>query len=142
MCALWLKRAAEEIDYFDHLTAAESFDSYLLTPEGDFLFMHPVFKMLIGLSFENLLKGIIVANRGSAGAPGTVDKDITTHKMGDLLSSSGVPLSPEEVKLLTDLEPYVVWAGRYPFPKKPEELFEMASSSTERELMLGLWGRL
>ena len=89
MCALWLKRAAEEIDYFDHLTTAESFDSYLLTPEGDFLFMHPVFKMLIGLSFENLLKGIIVANRGSAGASGTVDRDITTHKMGDL-----IPFSP------------------------------------------------
>ena len=46
------------------------------------------------------------------------------------------------MKLLTDLEPYVVWAGRYPFPKKPDELFEMASSSTERELMLGLWDRL
>ena len=145
LCAKWLKRAAEEIDCFDHAIGAESFDLYLQSPEGDFLFMHPVFKMLMGLSFENLLKGMIVANRGAAGASGKIDKDITTHKIGNLiplLNRSQVPLSREEEDLLTGLEGYVVWAGRYPFPKSPNELFQMANTSSERELMLRLWDRL
>ncbi len=56
--ALWLKRAAEEIDYWN--------TADINSPEGNFGFMIHVYKLLLGLSFENLLKGIVVAQRGSA----------------------------------------------------------------------------
>lgn len=137
--AIWLKRASEEIDYFEHQ------DANINSPEGDFRFMCPVFNLLIGLSFENLLKGIIVAQRGSAGTSGKVDNDFITHKMNDLITlvdQSVLPISNEEIDLLNNLEKYVVWAGRYPFPKRSEHLFCKMQSDKEHVKLLSFWNRL
>lgn len=139
MCALWLKRAAEEIDYWKHLTAD------INSPEGDFPFMFPVYKLLLGLSFENLLKGIVVAQRGSGSSVGKVEKDLTTHHMEDLLDLadlSSVSISDDEKSLLIDLEQYVVWAGRYPLPKRSEDLFAQMDSSDHYRSRLALWDRI
>lgn len=139
MNAWWLKRAAEEIDWWTHRNAD------IQSPEGDFQFMVPVFHMLLGLSFENLLKGIVVAQRGSAGKAGLVDGDLTTHRMHDLvalLDQASVPISTKELAILTQLERYVVWAGRYPLPKRQEDIFVQTWSVEERQLMLSLWDRL
>jgi hypothetical protein len=139
MNAIWLKRAAEEIDWWKHQNAD------INSPEGDFVFMLPVFHLLYGLSFENLLKGIIVAQRGCAGAAGTVDADLTTHSMKDLVSlldKTKAPISKEELDVLNNLERYVVWAGRYPLPKKPKGIFAKTFSYDEYQLMISLWDRL
>jgi hypothetical protein len=139
MNAIWLKRAADGIDHFEHPYAD------INTPEGDFPFMFPVFNLLMGLSFENLLKGIIAAQRGSAGASGVPDKDVTTHetkKLIGLIDQAIIRISPEDEALLVNLEKYVVWAGRYPFPKRQDELFAKMQSSGEHASMLALWNRL
>ncbi|MHC4501318.1 MAG: hypothetical protein ACYS21_19665 [Planctomycetota bacterium] len=139
MSAIWLKRAAEEIDYYKH----EGVD--INTPEGDFVFMMGVYNLLLGYSFENLLKGIVVAHRGSAGSVDKMDKDLTTHNMGNLLNLNGctnIPISDDEKKLLRDLQPYVRWAGRYPLPKVPDDLIPKVYSRTEYKERLKLWERL
>ncbi len=107
--------------------------------------MIPVYKLLLGLSFENLLKGIAVEQRGSGGSLGKIEKDLTTHHMEDLLDLadlSAVYISNEERSLLIDLEQYVVWAGRYPLPKKSADLFAKMDSSNDNKNRLGLWDRL
>ncbi len=74
-----------------------------------------------------------------------MDKDLATHKMSELVAlvdKTAVPISPEEAALLENLEPYVVWAGRYPFPKKQEDLFVKLDSSQEHSLMESFWCRL
>jgi len=43
--------------------------------------MMGVYNLLLGYSFENLLKGIVVAQRGSAGSVDKMDKDLKTHNM-------------------------------------------------------------
>lgn len=139
MSALWLKRAAEEIDYWKHYNAD------INSTEGDFQFMVPVYKLLLGLSFENLLKGIVVAQRGSGGSGGKIEKDLTTHRIKDLLGLvdlSAVSISDKEKSLLIDLEQYVVWAGRYPLPKKSADLFAKMDSSNDNKNRLALWDRL
>lgn len=107
--------------------------------------MFPVFKMLMGLSFENLLKGIIVAQRGTSGSTGKLDKDVGVHRMIDLLTPpvrAAISISTEEETLLKDLEGYVTWAGRYPFPKREPEYFALQHSSRDHRLAESLWQRL
>jgi hypothetical protein len=94
--------------------------------------MFPVFNLLMGLSFENLLKGIVAAQRGSAGSSGAPDKDLTTHdtkKLVALIDQTAIPISMDDEALLLKLENYVVWAGRYPFPKREEDLFVKIQSN-------------
>jgi hypothetical protein len=43
---------------------------------------------------------------------------------------------------LIDLERYVNWAGRYPLPKKADDLFAIADSYREYQMGLSLWDRL
>ncbi len=134
-----LKRAAEEIDYYKHENAD------INTPEGDFMFMWQIYNLLLGYSFENLLKGIVVAHRGSAGSGDKMDKDLTTHNMGkllDLIGHTNIQFSDDENKLLLDLERYVRWAGRYPLPKKLQELDSKGYSRKEHDARLVLWERL
>ena len=139
MEALWLKRAAEEIDHWKHKNAD------INSPEGDFVFMIHVYKLLLGLSFENLLKGIVVAQSGPAGSAGVLDKKFKTHNVEKLLKridQTKVSISDSEKKRLIDLERYVKWAGRYPLPKKADDLFAIVDSYKEYQMRLSLWDRL
>ena len=139
MNAIWLKRASERIDFYEH------YGEDLNSSQCELGFMLPVFNLLVGLSFENLLKGIIVAQRGSAGSSGKVDSDLTIHNMNSLVASidrSVVPISAKEVAILINLEKYVIWAGRYPLPKGEKDLFVRSDSSQEHDLMASFWNRL
>src|SRR5262249_38838799 len=129
---------AERLDCFGE---SETMNS----PAPDVLFVFPVFKLLMGLSFENLLKGIVTTQRGNAGSSGKLDKDLGAHRMSkllDLLDPAVISVSKEEKVVLEELEGYVTWAGRYPFPKRPEELFAKQHSSQAHRLVESLWHRL
>lgn len=107
--------------------------------------MMGVYNLLLGYSFENLLKGIVVAQRGSAGSADKMDKDLKTHNMKNLLNlvdCTQIHISDDEKKLLLYLEPYVLWAGRYPLPKLSDDLITQVYSRTEYESRLTLWKRL
>ena len=80
--------------------------------------------LLLGLAFENLIKGVKVAQE-----PNLVDLnrfDIKLWKKEDgghgirTFAKSLVSLSPHEEELLDRLQEAVFWSGRFPIPLKSE----------------------
>lgn len=76
------------------------------------------FMMLTGMAFENLIKGIYVADDDSLVSGGKLNKEKWQARGGHDLSmwARNENLSKERVNLLARLEEYSVWAGRYPIP--------------------------
>ncbi|MFU2126801.1 HEPN domain-containing protein [Gallibacterium anatis] len=71
------------------------------------------YKMLMGMSFELLIKAILIQSGIS----------IThTHNLRNLANNIEVNLSKDELNLLDILSEYIIWAGKYPIPKKSESL--------------------
>ena len=104
-----------------------------------------VYKMLIGLSFENLLKGIILLRKVEDSGKGGLAKDCYTHRIDDLLGALDPrdnPLESEEKEHLRTLTPYIRWAGRYPLPKKEEKIIPISHSDVERRIEVSAWEKL
>ena len=75
-----LKKAADRICWLDQ-GHQETED-----PDFDYSFIYPIYRILIGFSFENLLKGILIAQNAIFMEDGEIRKTFTTHNMGQLLS--------------------------------------------------------
>jgi hypothetical protein len=96
----------------------------------------PVYRMLMGYSFELLLKATHI--KDGLQAP-------YSHDLGELAKAVAIRLSRTEMDILNVLKGYIVWDGRYPTPKSPEMLMqhwkatenvESKSTPTEIGLML------
>ncbi len=91
--------------------------------------------MLAGFAIENVLKGIRVQQLNAETQATERDnriKSITsTHNLSKLATDAGLTVSSEEAKLLVKLTDRVLWSGRYPRPKRPEDFgsLEIATSS-------------
>jgi hypothetical protein len=70
--------------------------------------------MLLGLSFELLFKSIIVAKDCLVKPP-------NIHKLGELAKIAEFEITNKEFGIISVLSSYIVWAGKYPVPKKKEE---------------------
>jgi hypothetical protein len=90
-----------------------------LTPNQDLRHLFPIYRLLMGLSFENLFKGILIA-QGTAATQGgklkTVFKNHDLNKLANKVEISPLVFSSQERKLLGDLFLFVEWQGRYPIP--------------------------
>ena len=73
----------------------------------------PVYLMLCGMSLELALKAVIVSRGGAPKA---------THDLVLLANQAGVEVPREQEGLLLFLSECVIWAGRYPVPKKVDDL--------------------
>jgi hypothetical protein len=77
--------------------------------------------LLLGLAFENLIKGVYVARN-----PALVDRTRLDRSPWQADSGHGIRdfaktltrLEPDEEELLDRLQEYLVWAGRFPIPTK------------------------
>ncbi len=77
--------------------------------------------LLLGLAFENLIKGVYVARN-----PALVDRNRLDRSLWQSDGGHGItdfakrlmPLTSDEEELLNRLQEYVVWAGRFPIPTK------------------------
>ena len=76
--------------------------------------------LLAGLTVENLLKGICVADEPALNEDG--EFRLKTHKLLDLAERSHVSLQPDTRRLVERLEAAVEWAGRYPVSLKYEDM--------------------
>lgn len=96
-------------------------DEQLRNPK--YLVVGPVILMLAGLALENLAKGLWV-RKNKPLPPGRLPTELTkSHRVTiDLLKAVGVQLTPEESTLVKMLQTSVTWAGRYPVPRRPEEM--------------------
>lgn len=128
-CALQLKCTADKINFMD----TNNKDIALLS----------VHRFLMALSFENLLKGLVIAH----GTPydETWGKTHNLQALLNRLKTSQLQISNEEQKLLEGLEKFIVWQGRYPIPipsKAQDYEIAISISSTEIQLERNLWKRL
>lgn len=76
--------------------------------------------LLLGLSIENLLKGICVSNYVAFNEKN--EFKFTTHNLLVLCEKSGIEIAEEEYHLLEVLEQFVIWAGKFPGPLKYTDL--------------------
>lgn len=103
------------------------------------------YRMLLGLSFENLLKGIISLVRIEAGERPPLPQKYLHHSLAKLATQPEVRivnLSAQEVSLLDSMTPFVEWSGRYPLPKKYESYTVSGHNNHEHDAELVLWKRL
>jgi len=76
------------------------------------------FMLLMGLSFENLIKGVYIAKTPSVSIEDRI-KIWRSHRGGHGISTLikvVASISSVEENLLKRLEEYAFWAGRYPIP--------------------------
>jgi hypothetical protein len=76
--------------------------------------------MLAGLAIENAIKGVLIDRLGTDDPSGCRVKVITSeHNLIKLAQDTFPELSEPNRSLLEKLHEYVMWLGRYPRPKKP-----------------------
>ncbi|QHV98729.1 hypothetical protein [Spirosoma endbachense] len=79
--------------------------------------------MLIGFSFENLIKAIPVSRTPSKTTRRELAKDLWDKRKGHFLLHlipNDINLSDQERDLLNRLQTFTVWAGRYPLPMQSQ----------------------
>ncbi|MEQ4191162.1 hypothetical protein ABNM11_21120 [Pseudomonas syringae] len=72
----------------------------------------PVYHMLCGLSLEVLMKAVLVSRGDSAPE---------IHDLNDLASLVGTKRNVNETRILRFYQESVIWAGRYPIPRKAND---------------------
>ena len=77
--------------------------------------------LLLGLTFENLIKGVYVARNPALVDRTRLDRSLWQSDGGHGITAFAktlMTLTPEEEELLDRLQEYIVWAGRFPIPTK------------------------
>ena len=135
LTALELKTAADRLDYF----------RFPVRPEEPCLSLVPVHRYLMGMSLENLLKGVLAVQGEEVLTDGKLSKKFSKHKLcklADSIDSSGFTFTLTDREVLGTLELFVVWAGRYPLPTSIDKLIVRGGSSREYDAERNLWDRL
>lgn len=136
-----LKWAADRVCWLDE--NGKQIDTY---PDRMHLaFTVGTYRMLIGLAFENLLKGIAIAQGLEIVKEDRLNSSIATHslaKLLDLVNISDSFLTEEEMEMLKGLQPYIEWYGRYPIPKRASEFQLHGHSNHEHRLERNAYKKL
>lgn len=96
----------------------------------------PAYMLLMGLSLENLAKGVIVGRE-----PERVgDSALTTwgsrgHDLVWLFERALIAVSVDEQALLERLTRFVAWRGRYPVPMQFDDFMQLVDFGEGRRLM-------
>ncbi|OLF74169.1 hypothetical protein AWH61_13185 [Alteromonas sp. W12] len=83
-------------------------------------FTYSTYLMLMGMSFEVLLKAHCVAIESENQIDPLEFKD--THNLTEIASKAGLRFDKKVNKVFSVLTEYVIWNGRYPVPKKENNL--------------------
>ncbi len=135
--ALYLKTAAARLDVWNPQNKVPVMD---ITSELHQ--MLPMYRMLIGMSIEILLKAILISQGLPAGQDGQLDSAFNSHNLNWLASEVKFRRSEKERELFDELEEFIVWLGRYPIPKRAEEWQCAGHGSTMHKLEQEIWDRL
>jgi len=101
--------------------------------------------MLLGLAFENVLKGFISLVRLEQDQQPALPSECHIHELEVLAvrpECRELTITADELKVLERLSPYIKWAGRYPVPKQPSDMSFPSAGSRERLLEGALWDRM
>lgn len=106
--------------------------------------------MLRGLGVENLLKALFVFRGGTLGMAGKAGDMPCRHhdlprmaaiaaaRRGTIAADASLLPTEDELPMLSTLHTCLVWAGRYPIPRSPDDV--ILSTNTERD-MRAFWSR-
>ncbi len=86
--------------------------------------------LLVGYAIETLLKMVEVAKSGDSLA---YDEFVTsahelhpvTHNLNELAATTKIRVSKRDRELLTELEDYILWKGKYPIPLYAEKYLSL-----------------
>lgn len=94
--------------------------------------------LLLGLAFENLIKGVDVARDPNLVNLDRLDLRLWRHEDGGHgirnFAKSLVTLDTDEEELLDRLQESIFWAGRFPIPVKSERYYESHSPVNKHRL--------
>jgi hypothetical protein len=77
--------------------------------------------LLYGYAIENAIKGYLIEKLNGYKNAEQEAGHAWNHCLCDLAGKTGLPLTDDQRHLLRTLQSFVIWAGRYPIPKKPEK---------------------
>jgi hypothetical protein len=85
--------------------------------EKRFAFFHS-YMLLVGLAFENLIKGILIGRNPALVDREKIESGILGRKGHGIAEGAReiIALTSDECRLLQRIEEYLFWAGRYPLP--------------------------
>jgi hypothetical protein len=143
--AILFRRVAEEINPLDSLHNLETTNNQN-TKDIEKLYCVAIYRFLMGVSFENLIKATIIAQGTVAGNSRQISNNFKKHSIEalvGLIDANKLSFNQDEINLLKELEKFVVWAGRYPIPKKVEQHDIMVNNfeSMVYQNELALWKR-
>lgn len=78
-------------------------------------------ELLYAFAFENVIKGIHLANGASKSNPNILDNKLRNHKLSKLAEEAKISLYTGEIDLLDLLSDIAIWCGRYPVAVRFEE---------------------
>ena len=97
----------------------------------------PVHRFLMALSFENLLKGLIITHGKQY-----TKEFFKTHNMNKLLSEfdpARFKIDKKERALLLSMEKTIRWKGRYPIPLEANNHDMFTAAYSAMEMQLHIW---
>jgi len=127
---LWIRGASSMTQHWEQIVAETGGEARpdADLPEDTLAQAHALVntaEMLLGLAFENMIKGILVARDPTLIKDGIPTGKLITHAVADLAHAEGLLLSDDEYRLLKVLEQYVLWLGRYPMPREKESYHDL-----------------
>lgn len=105
-------------------------------------FSIPMYRLLLGLSFENILKGLLIALGVEVIEGEKLKNTFATHSIPKLLGQlppETLSLCEDEHHILEELQRNVEWQGRYPVPKKWNDYKMPGHGSDEYCIEQTLW---
>ena len=100
-----------------------------------------VFWLNAGMALENLLKGMIIADKPHLANGGRLDRSIRTHDLCVLAKRASVKLSVMDAFFLWVGTQCVMWAGRYPSSLRPGETKPPVFSEADVDAYTSLFDR-
>jgi hypothetical protein len=128
-----LKHSAEVLR--DHLIASTDVPPNLRRIETLGLMKSSM--LLLGLAFENLIKGVYVAKNSEIVNGEKVNRSSWNSHGGHGIvdfAQAQVQLEADERELLTRLQEHILWAGRYPVPNKSSDFYSSRHPDNKRKL--------
>lgn len=99
--------------------------------------------MLAGMALETLAKAVIVRQCGAEWKGRFPRKILGTHAVAPLLDRAGVALTADERELAERMEDLVTWFGKYPVPKRPEDMkFGVPARLEDLEVFSRIYSRV
>jgi hypothetical protein len=130
----WLKMAID----LQHAASNLDWTNPRGDPISDWHYL-AIYRMLIAFSIENLLKGILIVEGHGAIVGDKLSDRLSNHGLRQYADGvTGVTITKADKCLLDELQQYLMWAGRYPMPKKATEAIQIRHSKAQHDAELSL----